>query len=362
MKKLCYPNQKTQLQNSTAGRLTKFALASTLAAIVCLATQATATIFSFSTGNPDGKIATLSRQANGSIIQAETADDFVLGARTLIQSATFTGLIPSGASLSSIQNVEVEIYHVFPGDSDTNRTITVTTRANSPGDVEIGEATRDGADGSLSFSAVVVSASFTASNSVVNGINKAPNQHTGGEGPVTGQEVTISLVFNPPISLPADHYFFRPEVLLSSGNFLYLSAPKPIVSPGTPFTNDLQSWIRNDDLAPDWSRIGTDITGQGPFNAAFSLSGETDEDNDGVPDSQDECPGTPPGAIVNSHGCSIEQLVPCNGPWKNHGQFVSTLVHVSAQFQRDGLITDDEQKDIITSGARSNCGKDKKGH
>jgi hypothetical protein len=36
---------------------------------------------------------------------------------------------------------------------------------------------------------------------------------------------------------------------------------------------DLQSWIRNDNLAPDWLKIGTDITGQGPFNATFSLAG-----------------------------------------------------------------------------------------
>jgi hypothetical protein len=26
-------------------------------------------------------------------------------------------------------------------------------------------------------------------------------------------------------------------------------------------------------LEPDWLRIGTDITGQGPFNAAFDLNG-----------------------------------------------------------------------------------------
>jgi hypothetical protein len=58
-------------------------------------------------------------------------------------------------------------------------------------------------------------------------------------------------------------------VLLSNVNFLWLSAPKPIVSP------DLQTWTRNDNLAPDWLRIGTDITHQGPFNAAFSLSGDT---------------------------------------------------------------------------------------
>ena len=58
-----------------------------------------------------------------------------------------------------------------------------------------------------------------------------------------------------------------------SGNFLWLSAPKPIVPSGTPFSADLQTWIRNADLSPDWLRIGMDITGQGPFNAAFSLSG-----------------------------------------------------------------------------------------
>jgi hypothetical protein len=62
------------------------------------------------------------------------------------------------------------------------------------------------------------------------------------------------------------------------GDFLWLSAAKPIVSPGTPFTPDLQSWIRNDGLEPDWLRIGTDIVGGTPaptFNAAFSLSGQT---------------------------------------------------------------------------------------
>ncbi len=62
---------------------------------------------------------------------------------------------------------------------------------------------------------------------------------------------------------------------MTTGNFLWLSAPKPIVAPGTPFTPDLQSWIRNANLDPDWLRIGTDITHQGPFNAAFSLSGDT---------------------------------------------------------------------------------------
>ena len=330
--------------------------------LLLLVSGASAASFSFSTGNPDGKIATLSRPASPGKIQTETADDFMIVSNTtLIRQATFTGLIPAGAPLSSALNVEVEIYHVFPNDSDTNRTLHVPTRANSPGDVEIDDATRDGLDGSLSFGVTLVSASFTASNSVVNGIRAATNQTTFGEGPVTGEEVLINVTFNPPISLPPGHYFFRPEVLLSSGDFLWLSAPRPILAPGTPFMPDLQSWIRNDNLAPDWLRIGTDIVGAGAFNASFSLLGETDSDADGVPDSLDLCPATPAGAIVDANGCSIDQIAPCSGPasggtWKNHGQYVSAIAQVAEAFVAQGLITMDQAEEIVTQAAQSNCG------
>jgi hypothetical protein len=64
-------------------------------------------------------------------------------------------------------------------------------------------------------------------------------------------------------------------VQLTEGDFLWFSAPKPIVPPGTQFSPDLQTWIRNDNLDPDWLRIGTDITHEGPFNASFSLTGAT---------------------------------------------------------------------------------------
>jgi len=227
----------------------------------------------FSTGNPDGLIGTLSRPASGATIQTETADDFVLSQPTRINSATFTGLIPTGTPVGSITQVEIEFYHVFPADSANPPSGHVPTRVNSPGDVEIGAATRDSAAGSLSFIASLINPSFRVANTVVNGIHPSPSQFTGGEGPTTGEEVLISVTFTVPIDLPADHYFFRPEVLLSSGNFLWLSVPRPIAAPGTPFAPDLQSWTRNDNLAPDWLRIGTDITGQGPFNAAFSLTG-----------------------------------------------------------------------------------------
>lgn len=249
-------------------------LASLLALSFLWPSPAAAGPFFFSTGDPDGLIATLSRPAGGGHIQTETADDFILSQQTRITSATFTGLIPLGTPLSSITQVEIEFYHVFPKDSNPPSG-NVLTRVNSPSDVEIGAATRDSGAATLSFLASLLSARFTVNNSVVNGINKFPNQFTGGEGPVTGEEVSFSVTFTTPVDLPPDHYFFRPEVELSSGEFLWLSAPKPIVGGSGPFSPDLQSWIRNDGLAPDWSRIGTDITHQGPFNATFSLNGET---------------------------------------------------------------------------------------
>src|SRR5205814_1658119 len=119
----------------------------------------------------------------------------------------------------------------------------------SPADVDIPEASRDSTEGTLTFNVTLLNAGFTALNSVVNGIHPLTNQFTGGEGPVTGQEVLISVNFQPAIELPGDHYFVVPQVQLSSGNFLWLSAPKPTAPPL--FVGDLQSWIRNENLAPD---------------------------------------------------------------------------------------------------------------
>jgi len=109
---------------------------------------------------------------------------------------------------------------------------------------------------------------------VIDGINQQPN----GEGSVSGEVVQITITFTPPIVLPADHYFFRPQVQVADGDFLYLSAPRPIAPPGTAFMGDLQAWIRNADLTPDWLRIGTDVIGgttPPTFNMSFSLTGET---------------------------------------------------------------------------------------
>ena len=112
---------------------------------------------------------------------------------------------------------------------------------------------------------------------MLNGINPFPNQTTGGEGAIAAEEGTFSVTFATPIVLVSGHYFFVPKVRLSSGNFYWLSAAKPIIAPGTPFVGDQQAWIRNTNLAPDWLRIGTDIVGGTPqYNLAFSISGDDD--------------------------------------------------------------------------------------
>lgn len=221
-------------------------------------------------------MATASRPASAGF-EIESADDFVLTNSTSISSATFTGLVPAGSSVSS---VVVEIYRVFPNDSDPSRTggpplfptPQVPTRVNSPSDVALDS--RD-SSGSLTYSTSLLASSFTSLNSVLpGGIHPKPNMTTGGNGTVTGQEVEFTVDFTTPFSLPADHYFFVPQVQLDSGDFLWLSSVRPIVPPGTPFMPDLQSWTRDGFLDPDWLRIGTDIVGAGTFNAAFTLTGD----------------------------------------------------------------------------------------
>jgi hypothetical protein len=284
-------------------RVLIFSCAALVGLALLIAQPATADTFSFNTGNPDGKLGALSQRPNP--VETETADDFVLTQTTFISQATITGLIPLNAPLTNINNVEVELYHVFPLDSNVGRTsgpptfstAQVPTRVNSPSDVEIAAATRDGSSGTLGFIARLLDGNFLVADTVVNRIFN----HAGSDGPRTGEAVEITITFTPPILLPAGHYFFRPEALVDGGDFLYLSAPRPIVAPGTPFpagVTDLQAWIRNSSLAPDWLRIGTDIIDSTPaptFNMTFSLNGET------VPEA-----GTP--GQANCHGKTVSAL------------------------------------------------------
>jgi hypothetical protein len=229
---------------------------------------------------PNNSIGVATRPSSTGVFEIEAADDFFLGSQTLITSASFVGLIVPGTGGATISDIVAEMYRIFPLDSNTVRIPQVPTRTNSPSDVAL--ATRDSAMGQLTFTTSVLAPTFTVLNSVQpGGIHPSPLQTTGGNGPLTGQEVQITLTFLTPFNLTDSHLFFVPQVALTNGaQFYWLSASRPITGGGTtPFpvgVTDLQAWTRDDNLDPDWLRVGMDIVGgttPPTFNMAFSLDG-----------------------------------------------------------------------------------------
>ena len=246
-------------------------------ALVLSTSSAWGAAFSFSTGTPDGRLGAASRIEGGALIEIEAGDDFITTAdQTTLTAASFFGLLPGATAPSAVSQVVVEIYRVFPLDSTSPPDGKVPTRVNSPSDVEF--TGRDSAEtDDLAFTATGLG-NFSVTNSVLNGINPTPNQTTGGEGAVAGTQVRIDVTFTKPFRLPPGHYFIVPQIRLTgdSATFYWLSAPgnNPPV-----FAGDLQAWIRNENLAPNWLRIGTDIIGGATpptFNMAFALAGTTE--------------------------------------------------------------------------------------
>jgi hypothetical protein len=251
--------------------------------------------FTFNTGNVTNLMATATRPESAGKFEIESADDFFLSPinSASITNATFTGLLTGGATTANIGEVRIEIYRVFPNDSNVARTSgpptfstpQVPTRVNSPSDVEFADRDTSPPPGNLTFTTKDLG-SFTALNSVQpGGIHPIPGQTTGGNGSVTGEEVEFDVNFTQPFVLPPDHYFFVPQVQITtaSGEFLWLSGTRPLVpSPFPGGVTDLQEWTRDAMLDPDWLRVGSDIVGPTPatgptFNAAFSLSGVVPE-------------------------------------------------------------------------------------
>jgi hypothetical protein len=252
-----------------------------------LAAPALADSILYNNLTPNNMMAIATRPASTGVFEIEAGDDFFLGSQATINSASFVGLVvPGSTGTPSISEIVVEMYHVFPVNSNTGRPINVPTRLNSPSDDAF--ASRDSASNQLTFSTTLLPNITSVLNSVQpDGIHPSPNQTTGGNGPLTGQEVEFNVTFTTPFNLPSDHFFFVPQVSVTNGQFYWLSASRPIPNPGiginglptTPFpagVTDLQAWTRDAMLDPDWLRVGTDIVGGSPppqFNAAFSLSG-----------------------------------------------------------------------------------------
>jgi hypothetical protein len=74
-----------------------------------------------------------------------------------------------------------------------------------------------------------------------------------------------------------------------------------------------------------------------------------------------QCPNTPPGEIANANGCTIDDLVPCDGPrrggtWRNHGEYVVHVIRAATEFLDEGLISPAEWAEFVRKAARSKCG------
>lgn len=149
----------------------RFACLLLTVAWVFLATPAWSLPFDFSTGLSDGRMAAASRPENLGLskIEIEAGDDFITTSQTRITSASFWGLL---VGTGNISQVAVEIYRVFPKDSNDPPDGRVPTRVNSPSDVAL--ATRDSTVlGQLTFTTASLGA-FVAANSVLTG--STPNR------------------------------------------------------------------------------------------------------------------------------------------------------------------------------------------
>ena len=121
--------------------------------------------------------------------------------------------------------------------------------------------------------------------------------------------------------------------------------------------NDNDGILNDEDNCPFIANAGQE---DGDGDGAGDVC-DDDFDGDGVIDSVDQCLDTVPGDVVNSAGCSIADLVPCEHPdggskWKNHGGYVRSVAHAAEDFVDAGLITETEKDVIVSEASQSECG------
>lgn len=86
---------------------------------------------------------------------------------------------------------------------------------------------------------------------------------------------------------------------------------------------------------------------------------DVDDDNDGVLDGTDSCPGTPPGGPVLANGCAVAQQCVCSAPWKNHGAYVICVTQAAEALLNAGQITLAQKDALVSAAGQSSCGHKK---
>ena len=154
--------------------------------------------------------------------------------------------------------------------------------------------------------------------------------------------------------------------LNSNGKRAIIYSANCLQSPPLEFSNLEQGIIDNSTLGGYFQIVNAPSVPSNSGTAVYQNIniGATDLDGDGVPDALDACPNTPACTSVDAEGCSIDQLAPCEGPasggdWKNHGQYISSVVQAADQFLAQGLISESEKDAIVKAAAQSPCGSKK---
>jgi sugar lactone lactonase YvrE len=88
---------------------------------------------------------------------------------------------------------------------------------------------------------------------------------------------------------------------------------------------------------------------------------DSDSDGDGVPDYTDMCPGSDAQDAVDTTGCSVAQLCPCDGqptdrPWRDHRQYVTCVADSVEAFADAGLVSERQRDALIDDAVASSCG------
>jgi hypothetical protein len=77
-----------------------------------------------------------------------------------------------------------------------------------------------------------------------------------------------------------------------------------------------------------------------------------DRDQDGIPNFLDTHNGPP-----ENVGVTLDQLVQCDGPWRNHLAYVHAVAEASSTLFRKGVINSRTRIQFLTAALKSNCGK-----
>ncbi|RUO75333.1 thrombospondin type 3 repeat-containing protein [Idiomarina seosinensis] len=198
------------------------------------------------------------------------------------------------------------------------------------------------------------------------------------DGNLVGFQAATSSADSYPVTLNGDHTL---EFIIFDGGGLAGGMFRLETNTGTTFTDsDDDGLTDSEETLTETDPQNPDSDGDGFLDGEEVAAGSDpndpnsrpveDSDADGVFDDVDACPATEEGAAVDQFGCSGEQNIAnacnCAGPatdvpWKNHGKYVSCVAKASNAQVNSGLITQDQASALISSAARSDCGKAPKG-